>query len=152
MIEFTNSIEVRQPVDKVFSFLANLENLPKWNYLVIGVKKVSKGKVGPGTRYHQVRKTDEQVLEITEFDLNQSIAVATISTSYPRLEMHLVCEASGERTKIIDHWKLDTGKPAILEKLATRNIRTAVSENLGKLKQLMETGNVILQDGRRVSI
>jgi hypothetical protein len=43
---------------------------------------------------------------------------------------------------------LDTGKPALVEKLAGGNVKSAVTENLQKLKQLLETGKVILQDGR----
>jgi hypothetical protein len=31
-------------------------------------------------------------------------------------------------------WKLDTGKPAILEVLAAGKVKSAVAENLGKLK------------------
>jgi hypothetical protein len=49
-----------------------------------------------------------------------------------------------------DEWKLDTGRPALLETLASRRVKSAVAENLAKLKELLEEGGVVLQDGREV--
>jgi hypothetical protein len=47
---------------------------------------------------------------------------------------------------------LDTGKAALVERFAGRNVKSAVAENLQKLKQLLETGKVTLQDGRTVAV
>jgi hypothetical protein len=49
-------------------------------------------------------------------------------------------------------WKLDLGKPALLEKLAAARVKSAVAENLEKLKQLLEEGRVVLQDGRQATL
>ena len=59
MLEFENTIRVDRPIVEVFAFLSDLENIPKWNYYVVEVRKLSDGPIGIGTRYHQVRKTDE---------------------------------------------------------------------------------------------
>jgi hypothetical protein len=66
--------------------------------------------------------------------------------------MELIFESKETGTLIIDRWKLETGKPALLERFAVQSIRSAVHENLTKLKQLMEEGQVILQDGRKSSL
>jgi hypothetical protein len=66
--------------------------------------------------------------------------------------MELIFEPKETGTLIIDRWKLETGKPALLERFAVQSIRSAVHENLTKLKQLMEEGQVILQDGRKSSL
>jgi uncharacterized protein YndB with AHSA1/START domain len=152
MIEFENTIQIKRPQNEVFRFLSDLENLPKWNYFVTQVKKVSKGPIGIGTTYHQIRKTDEQTLQIVELEPQRKIGVTTISKSFPRLEMELIFEPKETGTLIIDRWKLETGKPALLERFAVQSIRSAVHENLTKLKQLMEEGQVILQDGRKSSL
>lgn len=152
MIEFENTIQIQRPVGEVFAFLSDLENLPKWNYFVLQVEKVSDGPVGIGATYHQIRKTDEQMLRIVELAPRQKIRVTTISKSYPRLEMELVLQEKDTGTQITDRWKLDSGKPALLEKLAARQVQSSVHENLTKLKELMEKGQVVLQDGRRSSI
>jgi hypothetical protein len=55
----------------------------------------------------------------------------------------------GGATRIVDEWKLETGKPGILERLAANQVKQAVYENLEKLKELLETGTVRLQDGRQ---
>jgi uncharacterized membrane protein len=153
MIRFENSISIERPIDEVFAFLSDFENIPKWNYYVLEVKKISEGPVGVGTKYHQVRKTDEQVFQITEFKLNQQVAVKTLPASSLQFERRFTLQAQGNKTHIIDKWdELKTGKPALIEKLAARKVRSAVAENLSKLKELLETGSVTLQDGRKVSL
>jgi len=61
MLEFENTVYIDRPVDEVFSFLSDFENIPKWNYYVLEVRQRSESPIGIGTTYHQVRKTDEQV-------------------------------------------------------------------------------------------
>jgi len=151
MIEFENTIRINCPITEVFAFLSDLENIPKWNYYVLAVTKLSKGPIGIGTLYHQVRKTDEQDFRITEFEQNHKIVIKTLPQSSPSLEMRLTLYEGGNTTRIRDEWKLDSGWPAPLEWLGTGRIKSAVAENLTKLKELLEVGQVILQDGRLAS-
>jgi carbon monoxide dehydrogenase subunit G len=148
MLEFENTIRIDRPIDQVFSFLSDLENLPKWNYYVLHVTKLSNGPVGIGTTYHQVRKTDEQDLRITELDQNHKIVVRTMPPSSLNLEMTLTLYDEGNATRVRDGWKLDSGLSAPLEWLGSRKIKSAVADNLTKLKGLLENGQVVLQDGR----
>jgi len=153
MIKFENSISIERPVAEVFAFLSDFENIPKWNYYVLEVKKISEGPIGVETKYHQVRKTDEQVFQITEFKLNVNVAVKTVPESSLQFERRFTLQSEGGNTHIIDKWEeLGTGKPALIEKLAARKVKSAVAENLGKLKKLLETGSVTLQDRRKVSL
>ena len=32
MLEFENTVYIDRPVDEVFAFLSDFENIPKWNY------------------------------------------------------------------------------------------------------------------------
>lgn len=152
MLEFENRISIDRPVDHVFSFLSDFENLPKWNFFVLEVSQLSDGPVGIGTTYHQVRNTDEQYFHIVEFEPNHRLAVKTSPDSSPQLEMRFTLKPEGTRTYLRDEWKLDTGRSALLEKLAAGRIKSAVAENLSKLKQLLEEGGVILRDGREVRL
>jgi len=72
--------------------------------------------------------------------------------SSPGLEMRLTLYDEGRTTRIRDEWKLDTGWPVLLEKLAARRVKSAVAENLTKLKELLEAGRVVLQDGRQATL
>ena len=152
MVVFENSISINRPIAEVFAFLSNFENVPKWNYYVVKVKKTSDGPEDIETTYHQVRQTDEQNFYITEFQPNHKIAVKTLPGSSPEFERRFTLNAKGKTTQIMDEWKLDTGKPLLIEKLAVGKVKSAVVENLGKLKELLETGSVTLQDGRKVKL
>jgi uncharacterized membrane protein len=152
MPEFENTIRIERPVDEVFAFLSNFENIPKWNYYVLEVRQLSENPIGVGTTYHQIRKTDEQDFRIIEFEPNHTVAVKTLPQSSPDLEMRFTLYEEGGTTRIRDEWKLDTGTPAILEQLVRRRVKSAVAENLAKLKELLEEGRVVLQDGRQVIV
>jgi uncharacterized membrane protein len=150
VLEFENAIYIDRPIDKVFSFLSDFENIPKWNYYVLEVRQLSEGPIAIGTTYHQVRKTDEQDFHITEFEANRTVAVKTLLQSSPSFERRFTLYEEGNTTRIRDEWKLDTGRPALLETLAGGRVKSAVAENLAKLKELLEEGRVVLQDGRQV--
>jgi uncharacterized membrane protein len=152
MLEFENTVYIDRPVDEAFAFLSDFENIPKWNYYVLEVRQLSESPIGVGTTYHQVRKTDEQDLQITEFEPNHMVAVKTLPQSSPGFERRFSLYEEGNTTRIRDEWKLDTGRPAVLERLALRRVKSAVAENLAKLKKLLEEGRVVLQDGTQVTV
>lgn len=150
MIEFDAQVVIDRTPRDVFRFVADLENLPNWNYFVLDVQKTPGTQTGVGTTYHQRRKTDQQELRIAAFEEGRLLTVETIPPSKPELVRRMEFHEEGGKTRLVDHWRLDTGHPAILQKLATRRVRSAVKENLGKLKELLETGRTTLQDGRTV--
>lgn len=152
MIEFENRVEIDRPVEEVFDFVANFENVPRWNYYVQRVTKTSAGPVGIDSTFHQVRKTDQQDFRVVDYEPGEHVTVQTLPRSRPQFEMRFRFERAGQGTRVIDTWKLDTGRPAILERLAAGRVKAAVKENLMKLKELLETGSVRLQDGRRVEL
>ena len=152
MLEFENTIAIERPIDELFAFLSDFENIPKWNYYVLEVRQLSESPKGIGTTYHQVRKTDQQDFRIIEFEANNTVAVKTLPQSSPSFERRFTLYEEGETTRIRDQWKLDTGKPALLERLARGRVKSAVSENLSKLKELLQEGRVVLQDGREVTL
>ena len=152
MLEFENTIRIDRPIDEVFAFLSDFENIPKWNYYVLEVRQLSESPRGIGTTYHQVRKTDEQDFRIIEFEPSHTVAVKTLPHSSPSFEMRFTLYEEGDTTRVRDEWKLDTGRLALLERLTGGRVKSAVAENLAKLKELLEEGRVVLQDGRQVTV
>src|SRR5215208_7172580 len=152
MLEFENTVYIDRPIGEVFAFLSDFENIPKWNYYVLEVRQLSESPIGIGTTYHQLRKTDQQYLRIIEFEPNHRVAVKTLPQSSPSFERRFTLYEEGDTTRIRDQWKLDTGRPALLERLARGRVKSAVAENLAKLKELLEEGRVILQDGKQVTL
>jgi uncharacterized membrane protein len=152
VLEFENTIAIDQPIEQVFAFLSDFENIPKWNYYVLEVRQLSESPIGIGTTYHQVRKTDQQDFRIIEFEPNHTVAVKTLPQSSPSFERRFTLYEERDTTRIRDQWKLDTGRPAVLERLARGRVKSSVAENLAKLKGLLEEGRVVLQDGRQVTL
>jgi uncharacterized membrane protein len=152
MITFENTIEIEQPVADVFAFTANFENVPKWNYYVRTVRQISGRQPQAGAIYHQIRHQDEQTYQITDFMPNQRLTVMTIPGSQPVFQRELRFQPIGQGTRITDRWQLDLGTHFLIERLAQGRVKAAVAENLGKLKELLETGKTLLQDGRSVTL
>jgi uncharacterized membrane protein len=152
VLEFENTIPIDRPIDEVFAFLSDFENIPKWNYYVLEVGQLSESPIGIGTTYHQVRKSDQQDFRIIEFEPDHTVAVKTLPQSSPSFERTFTLYEERDTTRIRDEWKLDTGRHAVLERLARGRIKSAVAENLAKLKELLEEGRVVLQDGRQVTL
>jgi hypothetical protein len=71
MATFQNTVTIRRAVEDVFTFLANFENIPKWNYAIVETKKTSPGAVGVGTTYRQIRsipERSEEGFKVTAFE------------------------------------------------------------------------------------
>jgi uncharacterized membrane protein len=148
MIRFENRVLIRRSLEDVFHFIADFRNIPKWNYYVRSVDLENATHQGIGTTYHQIRREDEQRFEITEYDSPNLVGIRTLAGSMPSFEMSFRLEEVADGTLVYDRWQLNTGKPRIIEKLFRKRIRTAVAQNLAKLKELLETDSVTLQDGR----
>jgi hypothetical protein len=52
-MNFANTVVIRRSPHDVFEFLAEFENVPKWNYAIIESHKTSPGPVDVGTTYRQ---------------------------------------------------------------------------------------------------
>lgn len=148
MIHFDLAIDVERPSEDVFSFVADFRNMPRWNYFVTRVDKLTDGPIGVGTRFHQIRKSDQQDYEITRLEPDRTVEITTSPSSSPALTMRFELARIPGGTRLTDTWTLATGHPRPLEQLGARRVRAAVSDNLAKLKQLLETGTAQLQDGR----
>jgi uncharacterized membrane protein len=149
MIEFENSIVIDRPLEEVFAFVSNFENMSKWNYYVMDVNKQTDGPVDVGTTYHQTRKTDQQQFQVVEFEPNEAVTIKTLAPER-KLNMRFRFKPTDKGTQIIDEWQLETSVPGPFNWLAARKVKSAVAENLEKLKILLETRQVTLQDGRQI--
>jgi len=152
MLNFKNTIVIDKPIQNVFAFVVDLPSLPKWNYYVLSVVPTSPESGKLGSTYHQIRQDDEQELKISKLEPNRSLIVETIPPSKPELRREITFEPQGNSTRITDRWQLDMGVPRLLEPLAANRAKSGVRENLGKLKTLLESGKVTLQDGRSFSL
>ncbi len=71
METFENTVTIERPVEEVFAFLADFENIPTWNYAIEETIKTSPGPVGEGATYRQTRaipSRSEEGFEVTAFE------------------------------------------------------------------------------------
>lgn len=150
MIRFEHALDIRRPIEDVFTFLADFTNIPRWNFYVEEVQKITDGPVGAGTIYAQVRRSDRQRYKTAMYEWPHSVRVVTLPGERPAFDRQLHLQRAGEgSTRLHDRWELDTGHPELLQRLAAGRIRDGVGENLAILKELLEHGEATLQDGRR---
>jgi len=122
-MKFQNVIEIQGATNDVFEFMADMRNMPKWNYFVMGVTQENGDGPKLGARYHQTRKTDRQRYEIIRYEPGQSLTIKAIPGSSPMFERHLRFEAVANGTRLIDEMSLCTGYPKMLERLVVGRIR-----------------------------
>jgi len=140
-MRFTNTITIHRPGEVVFAYLADLENLPSWNYAIQQTRKVTPGPVEVGSRYHQVRTVParrEESLEVVELEPGRRLSVrGTLNTLPARLDYDL--DAEGDTTVLTNTVELSTSGPlSLVAPVATRRIRSAVADNLDVLRQVLE--------------
>ncbi len=148
-LRFDNEIIIHRPVDEVYAFLSNFENMPKWNYYLVSVKKTSAGDIGVGTVFHQIRKTDAQDYRIVELHYPGTIAVETLPPER-KLLMRFTLTHLGPHTRLMDTWQI--AAPFFIAPFIKPFVKKAVAANLQKLKTLLENGEVVLQDGRGIKL
>ena len=141
MATFENTVVIRRPIEEVFGFLADFENIPKWNYAIVATHKVSEGPIGVGTMYEQVRSVpsrSEERFEVTAHNPPQQLEIQGQLGPFPsRLSYGLA--AAPEGTRVTNTVELELRGPGrLLGRVAVPRVRDAVAANLQKLKELLE--------------
>lgn len=150
MIILRNTINFDVPSQKAFQFLADPENFPKWNYYLKSVRKMVDGNPIIGSVYHQVRNTDEQFFTITRLEENRIIELTATKKSKIKFRRLFTFSTTTDGCSIEDHFELAPWVPTFIGKLINKKPQKAVKENLIKLKELLETGQTLLQDKKLV--
>jgi carbon monoxide dehydrogenase subunit G len=138
---FENTVLIARPIEDVFGFLSDLENIPKWNYAIVETRKISEGPIGVGTTYRQVRSVpsrSEERLEITTYEPPRQLEIqGQLGPFASRLVYALA--ATPEGTRVTNTVEVELGGPVrLLGRVAVSRVREAVAANLGKLKELLE--------------
>jgi hypothetical protein len=142
MQAFENTVTIQRPQEEVFAFLADFENIPRWNYAIDQTSKASAGPVGVGTRYHQTRSVPNRSVEdfeVTVFEPARRLAIhGQIGPFQAQISYEL--EPAPGATRLVNNVELDSSPAALrlVAPLAIPKIKAAVAENLGKLKQVLE--------------
>jgi len=138
---FENTVVIGRPIEEVFGFLADFENIPRWNYAIVETHKISQGPVGVGTSYRQVRSVpsrSEERFEVTAYNPPRQLEVQGQLGPFPS-RLSYALDAIPEGTRVTNTVELQLRGPGrLLGPLAVPRVRDAVAANLGKLKELLE--------------
>ena len=138
---FENVVVIGRPIEDVFAFLADFENVPKWNYAIVETRKVSEGPVGVGTIYRQVRSVpsrSEESFQVTAYVPPRHLEIQGQLGPFPsRLSYALDALPGGTRVTNSVELKL-RGPGRLLGPVAMPRVRDAVGANLRKLKELLD--------------
>lgn len=140
-MNFINTIFIAQSLQITFAYTSKLENISAWNYAVIKTENISTGLLRVGSIYKQKREFLGNVLEdtfvITEFKENSLLKIKSIKAEYP----FVICyhfEASNNGTLVTNEFQIEGGIFNYPGFLLNAKVKTAVAQNLAKLKSIVE--------------
>jgi uncharacterized membrane protein len=143
MITVQVSTIINSPVSKVFAFVSNFENHPKWETDFQEVKRLSGEMGGVGTTYQCLLKFPGQTVaskfEITEYAENEKIAYEGAAAGPAKPRGSLLFESVAGGTKVTSLPRPEfLGLFKLLEPLMAGYIQKNNVAHLNNLKQLLE--------------
>ncbi|HEX2153752.1 MAG TPA: SRPBCC family protein [Acidimicrobiia bacterium] len=141
-MQFLNAVDIERPIEEVFAYLADFENIPDWNYAIVETQKTSEGPVGIGSTYRQVRSLpsrSEETFEVTDYRSHQSLTISgTMGPFIGDLKYRLESTARG--TRVTNEVDLQPrGMVGLVGQLAGSRVKEAVATNLNELKRILES-------------
>ena len=142
MIKFEFTVVVNRPVEEVFPYLINPDNLPEWQSMVLEARQDTPGAMGQGTRVTDVRKflgrRFETTSEVTAFEPNKRVDFKAVSGPIPFQISHTLETVDGStRIKVVAQ-----GEPGGFFKLAEPLVGTQAERQFkndySTLKDLLE--------------
>ena len=141
MTTVSTSVNINQPVDKVFDYLVDVENHKAWQTGVIDATITPPGPVGVGSTYHYTTEVMgrrvETHLEVTACEKNRKWSVKTIGVPQS-VEMAYLFEATDNNTKLTISTELTGGYPAAAEAMVKQQTQKNLEGQCNKIKQMLE--------------
>ena len=141
MIRLTKAVEIERPVDEVFAFVANLENIPRWNGDVVKTKKMSAGPIEAGTTFRQYRdglSGAGEAVAITAHSPHERLEVRARLADSPAQLTYEFDEVDGG-TRLINEIEVDPkGAMRLITPVVESRVGHSVAENLAELKRVLE--------------
>jgi uncharacterized membrane protein len=142
MARAEHSVVIEQPPDRVFAYLSDPGDLPKWQASALEATQEPPGAMAAGTRIRELRKflgkRMESVMEVTVYEPGQEFSLKVVSGPIP-FHVHQTFESLGAGTKID---VVIEGEPGgffkLAEPLVVRAVGRELANNLETLKDILE--------------
>lgn len=136
------TLEINVPVDKVFTFVTQCENRPKWCQGTLESRRTSSGAVGIGATFHEVfeivlGRKGEVDYTVTEYEPDKRLAF--VSTSGPlQIKDTLTFETSKGGTRITQTTDVDFRRFKLIEPVFKGMGQRMLAANLVRLRNELE--------------
>ena len=144
MINLDFSALIDRPQKDVFAFVANPNNMSKWNSAVLSLEQIAPGAVGVGTKFKSIGemmgRRIEGEMQITAYEPDTKCGFQ-VTAGPMQVNITLSFKTVGTGTKINLNAQ---GNPGGLFKLAegvlTGQVKSMMEGNLARLKTVLEKG------------
>lgn len=142
MITFTNTIDITRPIKDVYEYLADLRNVPEWNWAIGSTEPTGDGPIRVGSTFRQIRHIPTrsvEELQITELHQEERIVVSgQLGPFNARIVYNL--SPSHDGTTVENTMALEaTGPTRMLSSLIGPRVSRSVASNLADLKKVLES-------------
>jgi len=142
MINLDFGTLVDKPINEVFAFVANPNNMPKWNSAVVSLEQVTPGDVTVGTKFktkaEMMGRSIEGEMQVIAYEPDTKCGFQ-VNAGPMQVNITLSFKTVGTGTKISLNAQ---GNPAGFFKLAegvmTSRVKSMMEENLTRLKSQLE--------------
>jgi len=142
MINLDFGMLVDKPVKDVFAFVADPNNMPKWNSAVVSLEQITPGEVGVGTKFkstgEMMGRRIEGEMQVTAYEPDTKCGFQ-VNAGPMQVNITLSFKTVGTGTKVSLNAQ---GNPAGFFKLAegvmTGRVKSMMEENLARLKTQLE--------------
>ena len=142
MANFEINLVINRPIEEVFAFVSNSENLPRWRSTSLEVKKTSEGPIGVGSTFRGhftfLGREFDGNLVVTEHEPNRIYASKMAEGPFP-LETRYTLEPVENGTHVA--FVVD-GAPGgffkLAEPLVVSMAKRAYTTDLQNLKEMLE--------------
>ena len=138
-----HSLVIDRPVAEVFAFVADPDNLPRWQSGLLEVEKLS-GDGGVGSRHREVRsmlgRRIEQVLEVTALSPDQRLDLEVVEGPM-HLTVEHTFEQAGAGTRITVVGQGDAGTLfRFAGPVIARAVKKQSQSDFARLRTVLEPG------------
>ncbi len=138
------------PIEYVFDYITEPDNMPAWNRNLVAIKDQSEGPVAAGTSWIQVFKlgviTTELPCRVLEYERPFRIVCEMMLPLGVRLLFSLELEPQGDGTKvtyIADYEPPSSLRGKIAARLIENRVRRDTERNVDNLKAILQNGTMI---------
>jgi uncharacterized membrane protein len=141
MVTIESTTVVQRPVNMVFNFTADVDNLPLWMHSVLSARRLSHGPLGVGARFRDriglLGRSFESDFELTAYEPGRRLAFRSVSGPFP-LETDERFEPLGDDTRVTMTVRAEPGGFfRVAQPVLQRMLQRQLDASLANVKDLL---------------